>query len=93
MREYKNIPIIIVGNKIDNRNIKVSSSTAKEFADKNGLTYYETSAKENLGIKALITDFTKLVYHLEKEKELTTEGIIKRTRDIRRFYNNQYRNN
>ena len=47
-----NIPIVLFGNKcdlVDNR--KVEKEEAEEFANNNEVTYFETSAKENINIK------------------------------------------
>ena len=53
----------------------VQTNTAQEYADQNGMTYHETSAKDNIGIDELMKDIQEKTYlHVkaihEKLKEL-----------------------
>jgi small GTP-binding protein len=49
-----NIPIILVGNKTDLiKDRTVNKEFAQKFAKQNGMTFFETSAKENCNIKEL----------------------------------------
>ena len=64
IRENNNtIPIALFGNKIDLINDRVvSEEEAKEFANKNGLDYFETSAKSNINIKEGFAKLAELAY-------------------------------
>ena len=42
--------IILVANKIDIENRKITKDTGSKFAEKNGLMYAETSSKEGLNV-------------------------------------------
>ncbi|MGQ9721525.1 MAG: Rab family GTPase [Candidatus Jordarchaeum sp.] len=58
------IPKIIVGNKIDIRKVDkghISREKAKEFSDKLGLRYFETSALYGKGTDELLQDLVNLV--------------------------------
>jgi small GTP-binding protein len=68
-----NIPIVLFGNKcdlVDNR--KVEKEEAEEFANNNEVTYFETSAKENIKIKE---GFDKIIE--EAYKKAVYEESIK----------------
>lgn len=68
-----NIPIVLFGNKcdlVDNR--KVEKEEAEEFANNNEVTYFETSAKENINIKE---GFDKIIE--EAYKKAVYEESIK----------------
>lgn len=64
----KGVPIILLGNKID-LNRQVSTEEAKKLADSYNIKYYETSAKNNIGIGEAIKDITKQVLIKEKPNE------------------------
>lgn len=67
------IPIVLFGNKcdlVDNR--KVEKEEAEEFANNNEVTYFETSAKENINIKE---GFDKIIE--EAYKKAVYEESIK----------------
>ena len=59
------IPVVLVGNKLDLANAgerAVEKNTAQEYADQNGMTYHETSAKENIGVDELMKDIQDKTY-------------------------------
>jgi len=57
-----NIVIALVGNKVDlEENRKVTVLEAKEFADKNGLCHFETSAKRGTNLSELFMTIAKAV--------------------------------
>jgi len=57
-----NIVIALVGNKVDlEENRKVNTTEAKEFADKNGLCHFETSAKRGINLSELFMTLAKAV--------------------------------
>lgn len=56
----QSVVIALVGNKADlKENRKVSSSEAKEYADENGLLFYEVSAKTGSNIKEAFLETAK----------------------------------
>jgi GTPase SAR1 family protein len=51
LQSPKSITMVLIGNKIDlHDKRRVSHEEGKEFADKNGLLFYETSAKSSYNI-------------------------------------------
>ena len=55
-------PVVLFGNKCDEKRREVSYDEAKQFADKNGILYFETSAENNTGIKEGIETICEIVY-------------------------------
>ncbi len=55
------IPLFLLGNKIDLETRKVKNSQAEQYAEKQGLTYYETSAKTG---ECVFDVFSKLAHTL-----------------------------
>jgi len=56
------IVIALVGNKVDlEENRKVSTQEAKEFAEKNGLFHFETSAKRGINLSELFMAIAKAI--------------------------------
>ena len=51
-------PFVIVGNKCDRTDRKVTPEEGQEFCKSKGLAFFETSAKDNIGIKELFDDVT-----------------------------------
>ena len=65
---YKNIPIVLLGNKSDMVNErKITPEEAKEFAEKCSLPYIETSAKNKTNIKESVLFLTNTVYKKIKD--------------------------
>jgi small GTP-binding protein len=61
---------ILVGNKIDRvESREVTTQEAKEFAEKNEMKYYETSAKQDIGITPMFEDLANILLN-ESEKQL-----------------------
>lgn len=70
----ENIPKIIIGNKIDSENKAVSTISAKAFADKNNVKFFETSAKKNLNVEEA---FNSLFLEIIKyKKEITRDSVM-----------------
>ena len=46
-----NIPIVLFGNKCDLENRQVSKEEAENYAKEKNILYFETSAKNNIGVK------------------------------------------
>jgi len=59
----KGVEIILIGNKCDlNEERVVEYKDAKGYADKQGFTYFETSAKTKINVDKAITKLTQTVY-------------------------------
>ena len=65
----KDVSIVLVGNKIDLNDRKISKEEANEFAFKNGLIYYETSSKEGINIDTPFESLAKDIIKKIKENE------------------------
>ena len=59
--DLENMPIIIIGNKIDIPNRVIDKETALNFAKEQNFDYYETSAKTGEGVDVAIRDLVKKV--------------------------------
>jgi len=55
----KDVSIVLVGNKIDLDDRKITKEIASEFAIKNGLFYYETSSKDGINIDVPFENLAK----------------------------------
>ena len=70
----KNIPKIIIGNKIDIKDREISKEKAEEFANNYNCKYFEVSAKTGEGIDvALKYLIKKVLEYIDKE-----EGVIRK---------------
>ena len=72
--KLNNVCIVLFGNKcdIDENKWEVSKDEIMKFVEKNGLTYFETSAKEDINIKE---GFKNVVNAAYEKYEGTTSGI------------------
>ena len=59
--DIENMPIILIGNKIDIPNRVISKDTALNYAKEHNFDYYETSAKTGEGVDTAIKDLVKKV--------------------------------
>lgn len=66
-----NIPLILVGNKVDLPDRKINGEQAKALAKKNGVQYLETSAKTGQSIENIFLELSKSMvkYAMQIEKE------------------------
>ena len=64
--------LILVGNKIDKEERKVSKEEATNFAKEKNLKYFETSAKNGFGIKETFNELYQDVY--KKCKSMQQKG-------------------
>ena len=62
------LPIILVGNKIDFKFRNITSEQASQFAKDNDLLYCETSCKEGLNIESPFEALTKEIISKKKNK-------------------------
>ena len=72
-----NVVKLLVGNKCDlESDRKVTYREAKKFADSNGMTYLETSAKARINVDEAFMALTKQVYEslFESEEKSTDQG-------------------
>ncbi len=68
----KDVSIVLVGNKIDLDDRKISKEQGNDFASKNGMMYVETSSKEGININS---PFEKLAIEIIKKiKEKQDNG-------------------
>ena len=66
---YKDILICLIGNKCDLEGKRaVSYEEGKNFAEENDLLFFETSAKDNIGINEAMRDIIKDILN-ERSKE------------------------
>ena len=63
----KDVSIVLVGNKIDLNDRKITKEVASEFAIKNGLFYFETSSKDGLNIDVPFENLAKDIVKKIKE--------------------------
>jgi small GTP-binding protein len=69
----ENVKIALVGNKIDLER-EVTYNEGQEFAMSNKMLYFETSAKENIGIDEMIRKFTLEV--IEVKSRIFPEDVL-----------------
>jgi small GTP-binding protein len=62
-----NIPLILLGNKIDLDMRQVKKSHAKKFAKKNKIPYYETSAKTGKLVLDVFSELANVLYNRYKD--------------------------
>lgn len=68
----KNIVIILIGNKSDLENQRqVPTEDAKEFAEKEGLFFLETSALESTNVESAFTTVLTEIFNIVNRKNLT----------------------
>ena len=68
--DLENMPIIIIGNKIDMPNRVISKETAINFAKEQNFDYYETSAKTGEGVDNAIKELVKKVMsYIDKKNQ------------------------
>jgi small GTP-binding protein len=67
-----NIPLVLVGNKVDLPDRKVNAERAREIAKKNGLQYLETSAKTGESVDKVFYELSKKM--VEYAKQIEREG-------------------
>jgi len=59
---------ILVGNKHDHPERKVTLAEAETLADQMNITFFETSAKDNFNIEKVFDEITRLVLSMKKDK-------------------------
>lgn len=66
----ENTPIVLCGNKIDLPNRVVTKEQAEEYAEKNNLTYFETSAKDGTGIEEAFQHIAERIGEIVPDKQV-----------------------
>ena len=74
INDKNNTKIVLIGNKIDLKEEReISEDDGKKIAKEYNMNYYETSAKENIGINELMKDLIKDILNsrlkIKNEKE------------------------
>jgi len=70
-----NIVIMLVGNKSDLRHLRaVPTEEAKAFAEKNNLSFIETSALDSTNVEAAFQNILTEIYRIVSHKALATSG-------------------
>ena len=67
-----NIVIMLVGNKSDLRQLRaVPTDEAKVFAEKNNLSFIETSAVDSTNVETAFHNILKEIYQIVSQKQIT----------------------
>ena len=75
--QNKNIPAIIIGNKIDLNEREVDKNEAEQFAKSKNYTYFEVSAKSGQGIDESIKYLIKkVIEEVDKNGEQKKKSIV-----------------
>ncbi|XP_008428934.1 RAB11a, member RAS oncogene family, like [Poecilia reticulata] len=70
-----NIVIMLVGNKSDLRHLRaVPTDEAKGFAEKNGLSFLETSALDSSNVELAFQTILTAIYHIVSQRQMTGQG-------------------
>lgn len=71
----KEVPIVLLANKCDLPDREIEMSEGQHLADSLGIPFYETSAKENIGIKEAFENVaTLMLQNFEAEELKDTNG-------------------
>ena len=72
IKEYsEDIPVVLFWNKCDlNDKREVRKEEIQQYADENGIIYFETSTKENIGVKEGFETICEMVYKKIKKNKM-----------------------
>ena len=78
--------LVLVGNKCDIEEDKrqVSTDEGKKFADDNGMLFYETSAKNNINVKAVFEENAEEISKIMKENNYQLENDDKKIKKTKK---------
>jgi len=77
-----NIVIMLVGNKSDLRHLRaVPTEEAKAFAEKNGLSFIETSALDSTNVEVAFQNILTEIYRIVHRKNVTNEDETEHVKD------------
>ncbi|NXC47874.1 RB11A protein, partial [Penelope pileata] len=69
-----NIVIMLVGNKSDLRHLRaVPTDEAKSFAEKNGLSFLETSALDSTNVETAFHNILSEIYRIVSQRQITAQ--------------------
>lgn len=69
-----NIVIMLVGNKCDLRHLRaVATEESKQYAEKNGLSFIETSALDSTNVETAFQNILTEIYHIVSQSAKTNE--------------------
>ena len=77
------IIITIVGNKVDLDGHQVSREEAEAYCKKMGLSYYEVSAKQNVGIDKLFREIARRLPAVSTNRKKNTLREKKKDQDVK----------
>jgi len=71
----QNIVIMLVGNKSDLRHLRaVPTDEARAFAEKNSLSFIETSALDSTNVEAAFQQILTEIYRIVSQKQIRNDG-------------------
>lgn len=71
----KEFPMLVLANKVDIEDRKVSSKEAREWCDQNGIEYMETSAKEAINVSKAFESLAETVVDQLPEEEMSYDTV------------------
>ncbi|KAG0729259.1 Ras-related protein Rab-3 [Chionoecetes opilio] len=90
---WDNAQVILVGNKCDMEDERVISfERGKQLADELGLEFYETSAKENINVKAVFERLVDIICDKMSESLDTDPNLVNANKSTRLTENPQQQN-
>ncbi|XP_047469717.1 ras-related protein Rab-3-like [Penaeus chinensis] len=90
---WDNAQVILVGNKCDMEDERVISyERGKQLADQLGLEFYETSAKENINVKAVFERLVDIICDKMSESLDTDPNLVNANKGTRLTENPQPQN-
>ncbi|XP_059142897.1 ras-related protein Rab-3 isoform X2 [Physella acuta] len=88
-----NIPIVLVGSKSDSDDREVSTADAQSLASRLGLEFFETSAKENINVKAVFERLVDIICDKMSESLDADPTMVNNTTKSTRLTENPNLNN
>lgn len=70
-----NFPILVLANKVDLPDRQVSKAEVKEYCTREGLPFFETSAKESLNVDRAFEKIAQLVLNSTPEEDMKFAGV------------------
>jgi len=71
----ENFPMIILANKVDLENREVTKREVEQWCSKEGLSFYETSAKESINVDKGFEQIARLILSRTKEDNIKYEVV------------------